>query len=144
MIQLWIGFWEVDQVMIRQGFRSGPVLVPAQDSAVVVCSSATASSCSLLPQVSLGSWEPLYRGINYRVYLSETKLNGFTSTYFTYFCLVLFCWVFFHLLRKAPKRPQKWAGPLPRCFQTSPSGRSSWKPKLRRSSRRPWCTSGTC
>lgn len=57
MIQLWIDFWEVDQVKIDQGFRSGPVLVPPQDSDLDVCSSAAASTCALLPQLCLASWE---------------------------------------------------------------------------------------
>lgn len=51
-------------------------MVPPQDPAVVVCSSATASRCALLPQFSLGSQEPgrfLFRGVNDGVYLSEVK-----------------------------------------------------------------------
>lgn len=50
--------------------------MPPQDPAVVVCSSATASRCALLPQFSLGSLEPgrfLFRGVNDGVYLSEVK-----------------------------------------------------------------------
>lgn len=58
--------------------------MPPQDPAVVVCSSATASRCALLPQFSLGSQEPgrfLFRGVNDGVYLSEMKSNQFKSAF---------------------------------------------------------------
>lgn len=68
----------------------------------------------------------------------QRNVGGIRDLHFVSLCIF-----FFFFCRKVPRRRWSWVAHSPPSSLTSPSGRSSWRQRHRRSLRKRWCSRGT-